>query len=94
MNSCLKRYIHMHSLHSVVRTTTDIYGCAGTVTIVPKGTTGTIVHIYKDGEAYAVEFNIPPRDCEVLTVYENQITSVTTPFRADCSTPNRIDYKP
>lgn len=42
------------------------------------GSVGTVVHVYKDGEAYLVEFPIPGEEYETVlaTFYPNQLRLV------------------
>ena len=55
---------------SVVRTKVDLLEGR---TFVPKGSTGTIVHIYKGKEAYEVEFTEPQA---VIGVHANELEDV------------------
>lgn len=42
---------------------------------IPKGSKGTIVHIYKRNEAYVVEFT-KVKDNPVVTIYETDILPI------------------
>ena len=58
--------------HEVVRAITNIENEGEKVA---KGTEGTVVSVYRNGEAYAVEF-VAQASMVVVTVYANQLEAV------------------
>ena len=60
--------LHRINEHEIVMTT-------DTIAAIPKGTSGTVVHIYADGKAYEVEFIIKGKSI-VETALSTQIKKI------------------